>query len=78
MEPMPDKYIEVDAETFARRPWNVRVIDSKLITIHPPVVVQKLKPYLEAGTPCDPQDVCVIVPKSKPHIKWKKVTNEIS
>ena len=76
MEEMPDKYVEVDAETFAQRPWNVRVIDGKITFIQLPVQVQKLQPNTESGTPCDPQDVCVVVSDQQPHIKWNQTTNE--
>ena len=78
MEVMSDKYIEVDAEMFAQRPWNIRVVDGKLVVISPPITVQKLKPSLELGTPCHPQDICVIVLDDQPHTKWNKQINEIS
>ncbi len=78
MEHMPDKYIEVDAETFAQRPWNVRVIDKKLIFIDPPVTVQKLQPNQTTGIACHPRDVCVVVSEDQSHTKWNKQTNEIS
>ena len=77
MEDMPYKYIEVDAETFARRPWNVRVLNEKLIIVEPLVTVQKLQPKKDSGTPCHPQDVCVIVSKNQSHILWNKQINEI-
>jgi hypothetical protein len=76
MEELSDKYVEVDADTFALRPWNVRVVEGKLTYVQPPVTVQKLKPNTESGTPCDPQDVCVIVSDQQTHIKWKPTTNE--
>ncbi len=77
MEVMPDKYVEVDAQVFASRPWNVRVINGKLTHVTPPVTVQKLKPCLGTGTPCDPRDVCVVVNPQQPHVTWNKTTNEI-
>lgn len=78
MENMPDKYIEVDADMFAQRPWNVQVINEKLIFIDPPVTVYKLQPNTEHGISCHPQDVCVVVSKDQPHTKWNKQRNEIS
>jgi hypothetical protein len=78
MEIMPDKYVEVDANIFALRPWNVRVVDSILIFIQPPVTVQKLQPNKKSGTPGHPKDVCVVVSENQPHTKWNKQTNEIS
>ena len=76
MENLPDKYIEVDAETFAQRPWNVRIVNEKLVVIKPPVTVQKLKPNDELGVPCHPRDVCVIVSENQNHTKWDKQINE--
>jgi hypothetical protein len=76
MEVMPDKYVEVDAETFALSPWNVRVADGKLTHITPPVTVHKLTPCTDTGTPCDPRDVCVVVRLQQLHVTWNKTTNE--
>lgn len=76
MEDMPDKYVEVDAETFAIRPWNVRVINQKLQFIQPAVTVKKLQPNQIIGTCCHVTDVCVVVSKSKTHMVWNTVTHE--
>ena len=78
MEEMAGKYIEIDAETFALRPWNVRVIDGQLVVINPPVTVQKLQPNQSTGTACHPQDVCVVVSTQQSHTIWNKVNNEVS
>ena len=78
MEDLTDKYVEVDAETFAMRPWNVRVIDGKIKFIEPPVTVEKLKPGQEQGITCHPKDVCVIVDSEQINTKWNLVKNEIS
>jgi hypothetical protein len=78
MDELSDKYVEVDADTFALRPWNVRVVEGKLTYIQPPIVVQKLKPNTEYGILCDPRDVCIVVPHQHAHIKWNQTTNEIS
>jgi hypothetical protein len=76
MEHLPDKYIEVDAKTFALSPQNVQVVDGKLIVVDPPVTVQKLQPNHELGIACHPQDVCIIVSENQPHTKWNKQINE--
>ena len=76
MEHMPDKYLEVDAETFALRPQNVKVIEGKLIFVDSPVTVQKLHPCYESGTACHPQNVCVVVSENQSHTKWNKQINE--
>jgi hypothetical protein len=78
MEVLPDKYVEVDAETFALRPWNVRVVNEKIVYIQPPVTVQKLQPNQTVGITCHKQDVCVVVREYQPHTRWNKQTNEIS
>lgn len=78
MDIMSYKYVEVDAETFASRPWNVLVVDGKINFIATPVTVKKLKPNHEQGKPCHPNDVCVVVDIQKPNVKWNLKTNEIS
>ncbi len=75
-EEMPDKYVEVDAETFSLRPLNVRVVEGRIQFIEPSVPVQKLKPNKESGTNCNPQDICVIVSDQQTYVKWKLTTNE--
>jgi hypothetical protein len=77
-DPMSDKYIEVDADTFAQRPWNVRIVDGKLIFVEPPVQVQKLLPSNKSGITCHPKDVCIVVSKNQSHTKWNRTINEIS
>ena len=78
MDRMPDKYVEVDAETFALQPWNVLVVEGKLTFVQPKIQVQRLSPNQLAGTRCHPQDICVVVQEQQPHIKWNKTINEIS
>lgn len=78
MEDRPGVYIEVDAETYARAPFNVRVVRGQLEYIKPSIMVHKLRPNHSEGAPCDPRDVCVVVADSKPHVKWNMQTNEIS
>jgi hypothetical protein len=78
MEDQPGKYVDIDAETFALRPWNVRVVEGKFKLVQPPITVQKLQPNQIDGTSCHPQDVCVVVSEQKSHIKWNSITNEIN
>jgi len=69
MEDLPGNYIEVDAETYARAPSNVRVKNGQLIEI----VInrsQKIVPG-DTGTLCHPHDVAVVV-TSGDNIQWKK------
>jgi hypothetical protein len=77
MEQLPDNYIEVDQKTYVVAPFNVRVVDGKLVHIKPVVTVKKLQPS-DRGTPCDPGDVCLVVDPDQPHTKWTIVNNEIN
>ena len=78
MEDLDGVYIEVDAETYARAPFNVRVVNGELQYIKPKIIVQKLRPNDSVGVACDPRDVCVIVSPDQPHTKWNMEQNEIS
>lgn len=67
MEDLPGTYIEVDAETFARSPFNVRVKDNKLIELTK--AVHKLMPS-STGVPCHPDNVAIVVSDNQPHQRW--------
>ena len=77
MEVLPDNYIDVDQQTYVLAPFNVRVVDGKLVHIKPVVTVKKLQPS-DSGTPCDPRDVCIVVTADQPHTKWTITNNEIN
>lgn len=70
MQDLPGNYIDVDAETFARASHMVRVIDGRLVPLEPTNWVNKLRPNQSQGTACHPQDICVIVDPSQPHVLW--------
>ena len=74
MQDEPGNYIEIDQELFSNPPTYVRVVDGKLKVLNTGPV-PKLVPS-NAGTTCDPHDVCVVVAASKPHIKWSTKTND--
>lgn len=78
MDDMPDKYVEVDAETFAIRPWNVQVVGGQLKFIQPPIAVKKLQPNQHSGTRCHPLDICVVVDENKSHMTWNIKNNEVN
>lgn len=74
MEDVPGNYIELDRETYAASPSNVRVVNNKLVYIKQQIS-KKLTPG-EVGTCCDPRDICVVVDQTKTHVKWSIKTNE--
>jgi len=78
MEDLPGNYIEVDQQTYALTPFNVRVVNSKLTYIKSVITVKKLQPSESNGTACDPRDVCVVVGTDQTHTKWTIVNNEIN
>jgi hypothetical protein len=78
MEHLPGNYIEVDQSTYVLAPFNVRVINGKLVYIKPVITVKKLQPNNLNGTACDPRDICVIVDTTQPHVKWTIANNEIN
>jgi len=75
MEHLPGNYIEIDAETYQRSSFNVRVVDSKLVHIVPKKITSKLKPGT-TGTACAPDNVSVVVTEDQPHNKWSLKSNE--
>lgn len=70
MDDIPGNYIEIDPETFARGSSQVRVVEGRLIKLHNHSMMPKLRPNQQQGTACHPQDVCVIVDPTQPHVKW--------
>lgn len=76
MEELSGNYIEVDSATYALAPFNIRVVDKKIIYIKPTIAVKKLQPNDSNGIACDPRDVCVIVDPDQNHTKWSIKTNE--
>ena len=73
MEDLPGTYIDVDAETFARSPRNVRVQAGQLIELK--FAVRRLVPT-DTGTPCHPDNVAIVVDETKPHQRWSMKTHE--
>ena len=73
MEDLPGTYIDVDAETYARAPFNVRVQAGQLIESKSSV--RRLVPS-DTGTPCYPDNVAIVVPDTEPHQRWSMKTYE--
>ncbi len=71
-------YIIIDATTYASGRPDVRVIDGKISTAVPSLVVSKLMPNVE-GVSCTEEDISIVVDdnyKGKT-IKWKLNTYEL-
>lgn len=73
MEHLPGTYIDVDAETFARSPRNVRVQAGQLIELQS--AVRRLVPT-DTGIPCHPDNVAIVVDETEPHQRWSMKTHE--
>jgi hypothetical protein len=73
MEDLPVTYIEIDQETYSRNPSNVRVHNGKLYELTENIT-SKLT-HSDTGTPCHPDDVCIVVTESHPHQRWSKQTH---
>ena len=73
MEHLPGTYIDVDAETFARASFTVKVKDGQLIELAK--LEQRLAPS-DTGTPCHPDNVAIVVSKTEPHQRWSMKTYE--
>jgi len=73
MEDLPGTYIEIDAETYARSPRNVRVRNEQLIELKS--TVRRLVPG-DTGTACYLNNVAIVVPETEPHQRWSMKTHE--
>ena len=76
MEDLPGNYIEIDHATYQQGLSNIRIVDGKIKVINPSRVVRKLKPNTTQGTPCHPNDICLVVATAVPHTKWSMTSNE--
>jgi len=73
-EDQSGKYIDLTPEQFALRDLQVRVINGVLTPRKRPVP-PKLVPS-DQGTPCDPNDVSVVVGIEQEHQRWKLKQHE--
>jgi len=72
-------YIIVDAATYAAGRPDLRVIDGKISTAIPSLVVSKLMPNEDEGVTCIAEDISVVVDKNYKGktTKWKLNTYEL-
>jgi hypothetical protein len=77
-EKIEGTYIVIDAATYASGRPDVRVIDGKISTAVPSLVVSKLMPNSE-GVSCAEEDISIIVDDNYKDkiIKWKLNTYEL-
>lgn len=77
-EDTPGNYIDVTPEQYQRASMQVRVRNGQLEEIKK-VAVNKLVPSdTEAGTPCHPSDVSIVVDAEQSHQRWRIRTNEFN
>lgn len=60
---LPGNYIEVDAETFAVRPMDIKIVDGVIHQLPRRTYYRKLAPGTD-GTLCHTHDVAVVVSES--------------
>lgn len=77
-EKIEGTYIIIDAATYAAGRPDVRVIDGKISTAVPSLVVSKLMPNIE-GVSCAEEDISIVVDSNYKDkiIKWKLNTYEL-
>ena len=77
-EKIEGTYIVIDAATYAAGRPDVRVIDGKISTAVPSLVVSKLMPNIE-GVSCAEEDISIVVDNNYKDkiIKWKLNTYEL-
>jgi hypothetical protein len=73
MQDLPGTFIDVDPETYARAPFNVRVQAGKLIELK--FAVRRLTPT-DLGTACYPDNVAIVVAVTESHQRWSMKTYE--
>lgn len=72
-------YIVIDATTYAAGRPDLRVIDGKISTAIPSLVVSKLMPNNDEGVECAEEDISIVVDSTHKEktIKWKLNTYEL-
>lgn len=72
-EELSGTYIIVDRETFAQHRFDCKIKNGKMVPFKEPI--GKLLPSDE-GTPCMPNDICLVAAPNSPSIFWKMHTYE--
>ncbi len=71
-------FILVDKDTFAAARPDLRVVDGRLTTLVPGIIISKYKPNSKEGVECASEDINIIVStKYKKKQKWKLTNHEL-
>jgi|694.fasta_scaffold27117_5 hypothetical protein len=68
MEDLPGTYITIDADTYRRSSFAVRVRDGKIVPVTLPSVPKIVH---GTGTACHPKDVTIVVHADQPNQQWR-------
>jgi hypothetical protein len=72
------KFIIIDSVTFACARQDVRVVDGKLSTVNPALVISKLIPNDQQGIKCLKEDISIIAEDTINEVQlWKLETYEL-
>jgi len=72
MEQLPGNYILVSQEVYISWPLHVRVRDGELVWLPQEPVVDRICPDQPTGTPCHPNNVCLVVDTTQPNRLWSR------
>jgi hypothetical protein len=67
-EDLPGNYIDITREVYVNPPTHIKVVNNSMVVLDTSIV-KRLYPA-KTGIPCHPEDVSVVVEKTKPNIKW--------
>lgn len=72
------KFIVIDSVTFACARQDLRVVDGKLSTVNPALVISKLLPNNEKGIKCLKDDISIVAEDLTEDVQhWKLETYEL-
>lgn len=70
-------YLIIDAQTYAERRHDLRVVDGKLTKVVPGIMITKYKPDIE-GINCCSEDISIVINEDSINTqKWKLTSYEL-
>jgi hypothetical protein len=63
-------YIVIDKQTFLEHRFDVRVINQRVVRVNSNTT-SRLR-VADVGTPCDPDDITLVVNKADRHLLWAR------